>query len=176
MKKNYLFFVICVFLFGCSKRYEGFDMTYRKELPKAIPAGASTFLSHYFLIENILPQYKSQADANAKNIIDVTKIVPKAFRMSAKFGDVDLNFIREVVVNIYPHNDPNKRTEVFYNVDIQGNTGPVLILNPGLADVKKILSDDNTTYDMEIRMFFRGTPPTNIETVVDYSFIAVTGE
>jgi hypothetical protein len=37
----------------CSESLEGFDMSYRKDLPREIPASASTLFSHNFSIENI---------------------------------------------------------------------------------------------------------------------------
>ena len=151
-------------------------MIYRKDLPKAIPTGASIFLSHYFVIEDIKPNFKVFADQNATNTIDVKKILPKTFRLTARYGDAEFAFIKDVTVNIFPHGKPLEKVEVFYRIDIPLSTSTILDLNAGVADMKKILSDDTQTYDMEIKMVFRNTPPITIETITDFSFFAVTSE
>ena len=168
---------LSVFLsFACKNKYAGFNMVYRKDLPKAIPTGASTALSHYFVIENIRPNFKTSADQNAVSTIDVKKILPKAFRLTARYGDAEFAFIRDITVNIFPHGDLLKKVEVFYRIDVPLNTGTILDLNAGVADMKTILSDDTQTYDLEIKMNFRTTPPITIETITDFSFFAVTSE
>jgi hypothetical protein len=168
---------LSVFIFtNCKNKYDGFNMVYRKDFPKAIPTGASTFLSHYFIIENIQGNFKNIAAQSAQNIADVKRILPKSLRLTARYGDAEFAFIREVIVNIYPHGEPTKRTEVFYRTDIPLNTGTILDLNAGVADVQKLLADDTQTFDMEIKMNFRATPPITIETITDFTFFAVTSE
>lgn len=180
--KYTVFYRLAILLFpifllsGCSKKYEGFNMIYRKDFAKAIPSGAPVILSHYFILEDIKPDFKKFADQNGKSITDVSKILPKLFRISARFGDANFGFIRDVTVNIYPHNEPNNKTEIFYRIDAPFNSGTSLDLIAGSADMKKILSDDTKTYDLEIKMIFRSTPPITIETVADFSFLAVTSE
>ncbi len=178
MKKIfYLSAFLATFIFtNCKNKYDGFNMVYRKDLPKAIPTGASTFLSHYFIIENIQPNFATISKQSATNITDIKRILPKTLRLTARYGDAEFAFVREIIVNIYPHGDPTKRTEVFYRTDIPLGTGTVLDLNAGVADVQKILSDDTQTFDMEIKMNFRATPPITIETITDFTFFAVTSE
>ncbi len=177
MKKNILLLIgIVLILSGCRNKFDGFDMIYRKDFAKAIPAGASTFLSHYFIIEDIKPDFATFAKNNGKSITDVKKIIPKLMRINARFGDANFGFISRVFVVIYPHKEPSKKVEVFYRENIPVNTGTILDLNAGVADMKTLLSDDNNTYDMEVRLDFRSTPPLTIETFVDFSFLAVTSE
>jgi hypothetical protein len=133
-------------------------------------------LSHYFIIENIKPNFKVFADQNAKSIIDIKRILPKSLRLTARYGDAEFAFIREIIVNIYPHGDSSKKTEVFYRTDIPLSTGIILDLNAGVADVQKLLMDDTQTFDLEIKMNFRATPPITIETITDFTFFAVTSE
>ena len=177
MKRTfYLLVFLPLVFFNCKNKYDGFNMIYRKDFPKAIPTGASTFLSHYFIIEDIKPNYKLFLDQNAANAVDVKRILPKTFRLTARFSDAEFGFVRDVTVNIFPHGNPAKKTEVFYRIDIPLNTGTILDLNAGVADMKSILSDDSQTFDLEIKMIFRNTPPVTIETFTDFSFFAVTSE
>lgn len=179
MKKNIIVLFASILMLissGCRNKFEGFDMLYRKDFAKAIPAGASTFLSHYFIIEDIKPDFATFAKNNGKSITDVKKIIPKLMRINARFGDANFGFISRVFVTIYPHKEPSKKVEVFYRENIPVNTGTILDLNAGVADMKSLLTDDKNTFDMEIRLDFRSTPPLTIETFADFSFLAVTSE
>jgi hypothetical protein len=163
-----------LFSSACKNKYDGFDMIYRKDFAKAIPVGASTFLSHYFLIEDIKPNFKSFSEKNAASLTDVQKIIPKYMRITARFADANWGFVLRTYAYIYPHGNPSKKLEIFYREEVPIGTGTTLDLNAGLADVKKLLSNDTDTFDIEIRMDFRTSPPTTIETYVDFSFLAVT--
>jgi hypothetical protein len=176
--KKILFIVLLFPLLwsGCKGKVEGFDMIYKRDYPKVIPVGVSIFLSHYFVLEDIKPDFVKNAKTHNVTEVDIKRILPKFFRISSRFGDTDFSFVREVTVNIYPHGDKTLKTEVFYRTDIPLNTGTSINLNAGTADLKNILIDDTNSYDLEVKMVFRATPPANIETVADFSFFAVTNE
>lgn len=167
--------LLCLLIIGaCGSKLVGFDMVYKQYFPRVIPAGASTIESQNFIIENIPSNALGfYAQNNAKDG-DIIKIIPKFGRISAKFNDGDFIFVNRVFVYIYPTGQPGKKTEVFYRDDIPVNTGSIINLNPGIANVKEIVSSER--YTMEIRLDLRGQPGTNIEALIDYSFFAVTDE
>ncbi|MFZ4545375.1 MAG: hypothetical protein ACOYOA_15085 [Saprospiraceae bacterium] len=167
--------VLTLLLFSgwsCSGNLEGIDMIYRQDFPREIPVGASTLFSHNFTIEKIGTNATTFYKNNNLTEFDIKRIVPKFARISARFGNGDFVFVNRVFVYIYPVGQPDKKMEVFYRDDIPVNTGNVLNLNPGIADVKSIMNGQ--TYTMEIRLDLRGQPGQNIEALIDYSFFAVT--
>lgn len=169
----YLFLVINSLLhWRCSKDLIGFEMSYRKDFPREIPASASTILSHNFIIDNI--ESNAQAFYVNNNVTDagVLRIVPRFAKITAIFGDADFAFINRILVYVYPVGDPSKKTEVFYREDVPVNTGTFLNLNAGLSDVKSIVGTERFT--VEVRIDVRGQPSRNIETRIDFGFFAVT--
>ncbi len=172
-------FIYCIAFFAlfnwhCSDKLEGFDLVYRHDFPRDIPASASSILSHNFIIENIQSNVKNFYANNAATDKDVLKIIPRFAKISAKFGDADFFFVDRVFVYVYPVGEPNKKIEVFYLEQVPAKVGSFLNLNSGIADVKSIVGSDQ--FSMEVRLDVRGQPSRNIETQVDFSFYAVTKE
>lgn len=159
---------------SCSGNLEGIDLIYRQDFPREIPVGASTLFSHNFTIPNISSNAQTFYKNNNVSDTDIKRIIPKFARISAKFGNGDFVFVNRVFVYVYPVNQPDKKTEVFYRDNIPVNTGNIINLNPGIADVKSIIGADK--YTMEIRLDLRGQPGQNIEALIDYSFFGVTKE
>jgi hypothetical protein len=177
VSKNLLsLFLFCVAFsnWHCSKKVEGFDMIYRRDFPREIPASASTILSHNFIFENISSRASELFASNSATDEDIIKILPKVAQITAKFNDADFAFVNRALIYVYPVGEPNKKVEVFYREDVPVNTGGVINLNGGIADVKKIVGSDNFT--MEVRLDVRGQPSRNIEAIVDFRFLAVTKE
>lgn len=159
---------------SCSGNLEGIDMVYRQDFPREIPAAASVLFSHNFTI----PEISSNAQVFYKNNqvaeADIKRIIPKFARISARFGNGDFVFVNRVFVYVYPVNQPDKKTEVFYRDNIPVNTGNIINLNPGIADVKSIVGSER--YSMEIRLDLRGQPGQSIDALIDFSFFGVTSE
>lgn len=177
MKKGYfiLFLIINSLLqWQCRKDLVGFEMSYRKDFPREIPASASTILSHNFIIDNIESNAQKFYENNNATDKNVLRIVPRFAKISAKFNDADFAFVNRAIVYVYPVGDPSSKTEVFYREDVPINTSSVLNLNAGLADVKNIVSAERFT--VEVRLDVRGQPSRNIETQIDFGFFAVTEE
>ena len=175
--KPILYCLIFAFTFvnwNCADKLEGFDMVYRRDFPRDIPASASTVFSHNFVIENINSNAETFFASNSATDADVLKIIPRVAKISAKFNDADFIFVNRVFVYVYPIGEPDKKTEVFYLEQVPVRTGSVLNLNGGIADVKSIVSKERFT--MEVRLDVRGQPSRNIETQIDFSFFAVTKE
>lgn len=149
-------------------------MVYRQDFPREIPAGASVLFSHIFTIPEISSNAQSFFKNNQVTEADILRIIPKFARISAKFGNGDFVFVNRVFVYVYPVNQPDKKTEVFYRDNIPVNTGNIINLNPGIADVKAIVGAER--YSMEIRLDLRGQPGQNIESLIDFSFFGVTKE
>ena len=159
---------------SCSDNLQGIDMVYRQDFPREIPAGASVLFSHIFTIPEISSNAQSFFKNNQVTEADILRIIPKFARISAKFGNGDFVFVNRVFVYVYPVNQPDKKTEVFYRDNIPVNTGNIINLNPGIADVKAIVGAER--YSMEIRLDLRGQPGQNIESLIDFSFFGVTKE
>lgn len=177
MKKGYLILFLAIntlLHWQCSKELIGFEMSYRKDFPRDIPASASTILSHNFIIDNIDSNVKNFFTNNNVTEKEVLRIVPRFAKISAKFSDADFAFVNRAIIYVYPVGDPSNKIEVFYREDVPINTGVFLNLNAGLADVKSIINAEKFT--VEVRLDVRGQPSRNIETQLDFGFFAVTQE
>lgn len=167
-------FSIALSQWGCGNRLDGFDIAYRQNFPREIPAGLSTIDAHIFVFDNVSSNIDTKYAVHNVTDADITKIVPRSARISARFDDADFIFVNRVFVYVYPVGEPNKKIEVFYREDVPVNTGTGINLNGGIADVKSIVGRDK--YTIEVRLEVRGQPGRNIEAVFDYGFFAVTSD
>jgi len=104
-----------------------------------LPAGLSTFQTHFYRISNVPSQFAAQLDAVGRTEADITTITPKFASLSTVFQDEDLDFIRQVFIRVFDPSDPdNINREVFYLDPVPPNTRTIIRPFPGLADVKQI--------------------------------------
>lgn len=134
-----------------------------------IQSGANTIETHYFE-SGIL-------NSNWSNFLgdlqpsEIEKIIPSFARIYNNDG-VELDFISQVIVQIYPDEDTSVTPwEMAFREDIPFNTGTELEIIPGLADFKDELSDGQFIYRIGLR--YRQFPPTNVNVIFDFGFLAV---
>lgn len=147
-------------------------MTYTRDFE--IFAGLNPFDTHYFVIEDIPSDTAAFFTAHQVNSDQIQAITPKSMRMTAIFANASYAFIYEVSVWIVSPDDSSDRKEIFYRDQIPLNEDGVMDLIPTLSDISAYLYQGS--YNLEVRLQLNSTTTQSIETRLDYSFRAETGE
>jgi len=167
--KHCLFFLLIGLILSVSscKDPDGIDMIYTDFFQ--IQSGANTIETHYF--------QSGLLSSNWENFLgdlqleDIENIRPSFARMYNNEG-VELDFISRVVIEIYPDEDTTPTPwEMAFREDIPFNTGTQLEIIPGQADFKDELADGQFIYRIGLR--YRQFPPTNVNVILDFGFLAV---
>ncbi len=171
--KNIIFLLLLPILFSaCGDDGPGFDMSYRQDFE--IPAGLNTFDIHGREFSNIPTNKNSFFTANNVTESDVTAITPREARLSINFGDEDLYFVREVIVEILTKEldeEGNPRwKEIYFRENVPLNTGQSIQLLPSLPQVTEELTSDE--FSVRVEMLFRDITPTFIDARLEMIFLA----
>ena len=171
--KNIIFLFLLPILFcACGDDGPGFDMSYRQDFE--IPAGLNTFDTFGFVFRDIPVNKNAFFAANDVTEADITSITPREARLSINFGDEDLFFVREVVVEILTKevdNEGNPRwKEIYFRENVPLNTGQSIQLLPSLPQVTEELTSDEFT--VRVEMLFRDITPTFIDSRLEMVFLA----
>ncbi len=166
--KNLLFLLLLPILFSaCGNDGVGFNMSYRQDFE--IPAGLGTFDTHVFEFVNIPTNKNVFFSANDVTESDITDITPRDARLSINFGEEDLFFVREVVVEIFTQ-DNQRGKEIYFRENIPINTGNSIQLIPSLPQVTEILTGDQ--FSIRVEMLLRDISPTFIDVRLEMVFLA----
>jgi hypothetical protein len=168
--KLFLISALCLFLSSCKKddTTPAFDMTFRQEF--TIQPGLSVFSTHHYYLKNLPTFYGQLLSDNNKTDAQITRIEPTQINLSAVFGDANFDFIEEASIRVYLESDPSDYLEFAYRFPVPLETGNNLGLIPGLANVKRFLSQDRYSVDISLRL--RDTPTEEIPTRLDWIFKA----
>ena len=85
------------------------------------------------------------------------------------FGQEDLFFIREVVVEIFTNDDPTGK-EIYFREQVPFDTGQSVLLIPSLPKVTDILTEDQ--FSVRVELLFRDIPPSFVEARLNMVFRA----
>lgn len=145
----------------------GFTMTYQRDFE--IPAGLGVFDTHVFELNGIPTNMEAMLSTNGANRSDITEIIPREAALSINFADVDLIFVREIIVEIFSR-DNIQGKEVFYREEIPQNTGIRVDLIPSLPNIQEFLENDEFSVRVEMRL--RDISPQFIDARFDFQFFA----
>jgi hypothetical protein len=136
-----------------------------------LPAGLNTTVAYVQSINNIPTSYPDFVNASGHSADEVTKIVPRFARLISLDG-LDLGFLSSISVRICPitQQDCSFADEVFYIDDLYRRDLSTVNLNPGLGNVKDLLSGG--LYKLEIVMFPGEITPYTVDCRLEYSFEA----
>ncbi|MCK6695262.1 MAG: hypothetical protein L6Q97_24570 [Thermoanaerobaculia bacterium] len=141
----------------CNKEDEapGFDMLFQQEL--TIPAGIGGVLTHHFYLKNISTRYDALLSQFGKQDGDITRIVTSRAAIAGIFGDADFSIVEEAILRVYQESDPTGFIEVAYRYPTPIDPSNNLDLIPGLADSKRIMSQDRFSIDLALRLRYSTT-------------------
>lgn len=166
--KNLIFlFLLPILFYACGENDVGLDMSYRQDFE--IPAGLNTFDTHVFEFVNIPTNKNTFFLANDVTESDITDITPREARLSINFGEEDLYFVREVVIEIFTQ-DNQRGKEIYFRENIPLNTGRSIQLLPSLPQVTEELMSDQ--FSVRVEMLFRDISPTFIDARLEMIFLA----
>ena len=166
-------FIAGIFLLLCSCNKEdnspGFDMLFQQEF--TIPAGIGGVSTHHFYLKNLPTRYESLRTQYGKTDTDVVRIITAKAAITGIFGDADFSIVEEATLRVYKESDPNGFIEVAYRYPTPIDPSNTLELIPGLADSKKIMSENQFSIDLALRL--RNPTPDEIPTRLTLQFKAV---
>ena len=170
--KNIIFlFLLPILFYSCGDNLVGLDMSYRQNFE--IPAGLNTFDTFGFVFQDIPTNKNTFFAANDVTEADITSITPREARLSVNFGDEDLYFVREIVVEILTeevNSEGNPRwKEIYFRENVPINTGQSIQLLPSLPEVTEELTSDQ--FSVRVEMLFRDITPTFVDTRLEMVFL-----
>lgn len=131
-----------------------------------IVAGLNTLDTHIYRFQTVHSQYDQLLQANGLTTDDVETVTAKSADFGAIFSDVDLDFIREISVQMFESTDPDNRREIFYLDPVPGNAGTVIHPFPALPDVKLFVEDGQ--FGIEVWLNFRYVPQQTTEMRLEF--------
>lgn len=128
----------------------------------------SNVIRHYAVIRDIpvfYAQYAIQKNVDPSNILVA---YPSYGSIKSIFGDSDLSFIEDVIVNIIPKTGP--KIEI-YRIDfVHYNTGnEIRMLSQTFDGLKDILKEERV--DIEIGFRLRQFPPRDVRAKLDFGYV-----
>ena len=91
-----------------------------------IVAGLNTLDTHIYRFYPYQSQYDNVLQGSGFTNEDVLRVVGKSAEFGSIFSDVDLDFIREISVQIFDKDDPSNKREVFFLDPVPGNAGKII--------------------------------------------------
>jgi len=167
MKKILFFLCLPLLFFACGDNSPSLNMTYQQDFE--IPAGLNTFDTHVFTLNNIPTNKIAFFTGNGIEETDITEIAPVEGELRVSFGQEDLFFVREVVVEIFTTDNPTGK-EIYFREQVPFDTGQSILLIPSLPKVTDILTEDR--FSVRIELLFRAIPPSFIEARLNMVFRA----
>lgn len=126
-----------------------------------IPPGLNTFDTHVFTISPVASQYLTHLTSSGYTEADVASIEAGDAYVTARFGDVNLDYIRRISVYIYDPFNPSDKTEFFYLDPVPYKDQTSIRLFPGIADIRSYV--ESGFFGLELRFDFRETTPVLAE-------------
>ena len=166
---GFIGFVFGILLSSCTKDakplYEvrlDADFTISSSLP------VSNVLRHYAVVRDVPVFFLDHA--NQKNI-DTARIkfaYPSYGSVKTVFGESDLSFIEDVIVNLVPKSGP--KLEIYRINFVNYNTGyEIKMLSQTFDGMKKLLKDEFV--DVEIGFRLRQFPPRDVRARLDFGYV-----
>ena len=167
MKKILFFSCLSILFFSCGDNSPSLNMNYQQDFE--IPAGLNTFDTHVFTLNNIPTNKDAFFSANGIEETDITEIAPVEGELRVSFGQEELFFVREVVVEIFTTDNPTGK-EIYFREQVPFNTGQSILLIPSLPKVTDILTEDR--FSVRVELLLRDIPPSFTEARLNMVFRA----
>lgn len=171
MKKILTVLCLVAILLGCNNddALTGFEMPYIRTFE--IFAGLNTFETHIFTFNNIDSEYASFLTNNGTLESDVTRIIPKYFRLTNLGGNITFEDISRVRLFITMP-DGSLEKEIAFLEPVPLDIGYQMTLVPTLADVKTIV--ESGAFNLLLKINYRSIPTQSIDAQLSLSFQAIT--
>lgn len=136
-----------------------------------IQAGRNTIISDNFAFFDIPTRFEASLNSSSHSADEVTQILPRYARLVSADGQ-DFSFLREISVRICPNNGEqcDLSDEVFYINDLWRRRLTTINLDPGLRNVKDILTD--TRYQLNVVVSYAEITPYTMQCRFEYGFEA----
>ncbi len=139
-----------------------------KELDFEIPAGLSTIETHTFFFPSFVFGIEEILAQQGVDAADIDRISSRQGFITARFDNIDWDFVSRVTIEAVKLDGTGERTELFYMDPVPFNVNEQIELFPSLPNLKDILLDEFV--NLEVKMRFRNFSPTNIDTRLRLEF------
>lgn len=168
-----VFFITCTLLLFTCRQDSGeplFELNY-PALDFSILAGQTPFISDVVQVSNIPSLYPSFIAASGQDPMDVNRVLPRFARLISLDG-IEFSSLSSVSVRVCPNDqlDCTIADEVFFIDDLYRRRLSTINIDPGLADVKDILSSN--LYKLEVVFNYAEITPVAIDCRLEYGFQA----
>lgn len=137
---------------ACSKTEDPlFVLDTRADL--IIPAGLNSIETHFFILRDIPTFFKSQSGLISSDTSQVASIYPRRASMTSVFGNLDLNHIHSMEINLLDPLDQERRIKLFYMDFIEINEKTEIRLFNTNAEIKHFLTQD--LFNIEVGILYR---------------------
>ncbi len=166
-------FALCLFLFESCRDDDGeilFDLTYPPRTFN-LSAGLNPGLAQVISFPNIPSNYANFLSASGRTDADVTRILPRFARLISNDG-LDFGYLSGISVRICPitQAECTPADEVFYREDLFRRRLTTINLDPGLRNVKDLLSSG--LHKLEVVFFLGEVSPYTVDCQLEYGFQA----
>ena len=169
MKKIILLLLFPLTFSNCAKEFITLaDIPYSTQFD--IPVGLNPFTIWEITLTDIPNDRLARLEAANVSEDEVERIVGKTGLISTVFEGVNLDFIREISVEVFSDNI-NDSTEILHREQVGDNTGDSIGLNASLPDVTRHLQGE--TFGIIVTISPRRTAPQNIPVQLDFTLGAL---
>ncbi|RMF03550.1 MAG: hypothetical protein D6772_02005 [Bacteroidetes bacterium] len=172
MRQLVLLWFSVLILWGCQDDAGEplFDLIYPPESFE-ISAGRNPIVSDGFAFPNLQTRFTSYLNDNNRSVDEITQILPQSARLISNDGQ-DFSFLDQVSVRICPNTGEqcDQADEVFYSTDLYRRRWETIQLDPGLRNVKDLLSGEE--YRLEVVLTYGEITPYSMSCRLEYSFRA----
>lgn len=164
LKKIGLLGIVVLLFFSCrkEKRVRIFEMGYQN-LEFEIPAGINGSQALIFEFPELKTNFQSFLDLHNADLSSIGGIYPLNARITS-FDDSDYYYIQEVEIRVCSseQNDCTAQLDgVFYIEDLNGRADRIIDLQPGLQNVKSLMSGEYFRLEVVLFLNFGQITPYN---------------
>ena len=165
------FFLMILSLTSCRKEFDPL-FTMNMEAEFEIPAGLSSILTHTFIIRDIKNPLPAYLETFGVDTSQINSIQAGRGELSALFSSTNYEFVNKVSVWMVSPDNADYRKELYYlDFNTDNDNDYTLRLLSSIANVKDLLEND--TFNLEVKLEFRGFSPRLIENRLIFNLIAI---
>ncbi len=172
MRNIFYSFIVLATLFttSCSKTrtYVERNLTTNFE----IPAGLNTIESFYFNVPDVYLFYNETIQNNGLSSLQKYEVSGSKALLKSRISGLDFSIIEKISVFAIEKNNPNNRTEIFYNEAIPFQNISELKLLSAISDMSPYIHDNKI--DLQVRILFRGFIGFTQKVDLDFGYLIYT--